>query len=229
MKNVSGQEYQTPRQAADELDISPQTLRAYSGLVGKTTGRADYFHRDQNNGRLYSAQNIADLARVNQIKKEHSKTLKDAISEVFEQQIIKSAEPAESSAATVPATTAATSATPQISSDSLAPILYTLKQLTDQNAEVVTQIHQLKTQLDETNHNYEHLLKAIEVRNTASANAASQSVANSSAAVAPSAASATSTASQAPKPASASSLSMASSSAITAPKKSFWAKFFGRD
>ena len=70
MKNVSGQEYQTPRQAADELDISPQTLRAYSGLVEKTTGRADYFHRDQNNGRLYSAQNIADLSRVNKIKKE---------------------------------------------------------------------------------------------------------------------------------------------------------------
>ncbi|MFD1318935.1 hypothetical protein [Loigolactobacillus zhaoyuanensis] len=228
MKNVSGQEYQTPRQAADTLDISPQTLRAYSGLVEKTTGRTDYFQRDQNNGRLYSAQNITDLAQVNQIKKEHSKTLKDAISEVFEQQIIKSAEAADSTAATLP-TAAATSATPQVSDDSLAPILYTLKQLTDQNAQVVTQIQQLKEQLDETNHNYEHLVKAIEVRNT-SMDVASQAAATSSAAVVSSAASATSnTTSQAAKPNSASSLSMASSSAITVPKKSFWSRLFNHD
>ncbi|MFD0896760.1 hypothetical protein [Loigolactobacillus binensis] len=228
MKNVSGQEYQTPRQAADELAISPQTLRAYSGLVEKTTGRADYFHRDQNNGRLYSAQNIKDLAQVNQIKKEHSKTLKDAISEVFEQQIIKSAASAATSAATTLPTAAAASATPQVSDDNLAPILYTLKQLTNQNAEVVTQIHQLKEQLDTTNSNYEQLLKAIKIRNTA-ASAASQAAA-SSAVIAPSAASATSVASsQNNRPTSSSSLSMASSSAITSPKKSFWARLFGRD
>ncbi|MFC6169056.1 helix-turn-helix domain-containing protein [Loigolactobacillus jiayinensis] len=227
MKNVSGQEYQTPRQAADELDISPQTLRAYSGLVEKTTGHTDYFHRDQNNGRLYSTQNIKDLAQVNQIKKEHSKTLKDAISEVFEQQIINSDDAAETSAASLPATSA-TSAAPQVAGeDSLAPILYTLKQLTDQNAQVVTQIHQLKEQLDQTNNNYEHLLKAIEVHNTAASNQAV--AATSSAAIAPSAASATSTASQANKSSSASSLSMASSSAITAPKKSFWARLFSHD
>lgn len=191
MKNVSGQEYQTPRQAADALAISPQTLRAYSALIEKTTGRPDYFQRDQNNGRLYSAQNIKDLAQVNQIKKEHNKTLKDAISQVFEQQIIKSAANKKETAAKLPKQTAAKSV-PQSSNDSLAPILYTLKQLTKQNSEMMTQLQEFKTQLNHTDDKYDQLLSAINQRNEAAsstvASATAVSQKNQAAAAAASAA-----------------------------------------
>lgn len=170
MKNVQGEEYQTPRQTADQLGISPQTLRAYSGLVEKVTQRADFFHRDQNNGRLYSAQNIADLKQVNAIKKEHNKTLNDAIREVFDQQIVKEEQPADEPApetatdkANATQAVVAAHGTQQVAgNDSLAPILYTLKQLSDQNNDVVDQIKKMQAQLAETNDKYEQLVKALE-------------------------------------------------------------------
>lgn len=170
MKNVQGEEYQTPRQTADQLGISPQTLRAYSGLVEKVTQRADFFHRDQNNGRLYSAKNIADLKQVNAIKKEHNKTLNDAIREVFDQQIVKEDQPEEQTAPETAtdkanATQAVVAAhdNQQIAgNDGLAPILYTLKQLSDQNNDVVDQIKKMQAQLAETNDKYEQLVKALE-------------------------------------------------------------------
>lgn len=170
MKNVQGEEYQTPRQTADQLGISPQTLRAYSGLVEKVTQRADFFHRDQNNGRLYSAQNLADLKRVNAIKKEHNKTLNDAIREVFDQQIIKdkqaddmpTPDTAADKANATQAVVAAQNNQQVASNDGLAPILYTLKQLSDQNNDVIDQIKKMQAQLDETNDKYAQLVKALE-------------------------------------------------------------------
>ncbi len=220
MKNVAGQEYQTPRQTADQLDISPQTLRSYSGLVEKVTHRTDYFHRDQNNGRLYSAQNITDLAQVNIIKKEHNKTLKNAISEVFGQQIISEA-PTSSTAtpakSTLPAEASAATPDNSTDNDNLAPVLYTLKQLSDQNTEVVGQLKKLQEQLDETNDKYEHLLKAIEVRKSTTSSEATTTA--NSAATTPANTEANN------KPRTLADMQTQS----TETKKGFWSRLFSRD
>ncbi|KRL62791.1 hypothetical protein [Lactobacillus psittaci] len=72
-----------PSTAAEELKISVATLRKYSLLVEKTTGRDDYYQRTAQRARLYTQQNIEDLKAFHKLAKTSDLTLSEAARQVF--------------------------------------------------------------------------------------------------------------------------------------------------
>lgn len=73
----------TPREAAAKLGISVATLRKYSLIVEKVTGKHDYFERTKQKTRLYSDQNVADLHASKELSAKGNLTLKEAAQQVF--------------------------------------------------------------------------------------------------------------------------------------------------
>lgn len=68
-------------EAAKQLGVSEATLRKYSQIVEKVTANPAYFSHVKN-ARRYSAENLADLKKMQEMNKE-GKTLDQAAQELF--------------------------------------------------------------------------------------------------------------------------------------------------
>lgn len=68
-------------EAAKQLGVSEATLRKYSQIVEKVTANPAYFSHVKN-ARRYSAENLADLKKMQEMNKE-GKTLEQAAQELF--------------------------------------------------------------------------------------------------------------------------------------------------
>ena len=75
-------EYITPKDASKELGVATQTLRKYANLFDKVSEK-DYFHRDSQNARIYSNNDIAALKRMLEISKDDNETLENSVSKVL--------------------------------------------------------------------------------------------------------------------------------------------------
>lgn len=77
-------EYITPKDAAEQLGVATQTLRKYANLFDKVSER-DYFHRDSQNARIYSNNDITAIKRMLEVSKTANETLENAVSTVIEE------------------------------------------------------------------------------------------------------------------------------------------------
>ncbi|BDR59880.1 transcriptional regulator [Lactobacillus xylocopicola] len=77
------EELTAPAATAKELQISVATLRKYSLIVERVTGKADYYVRTKQKARLYSKQDLQDLKDFHQLAQEHGLTLQEAAQQVF--------------------------------------------------------------------------------------------------------------------------------------------------
>lgn len=75
-------EYITPKDAAKNLGIATETLRKYANLFDKVSGK-DYFHRDSQNARIYSNDDITVLKRMIKINKSSNVTLETSVNKVL--------------------------------------------------------------------------------------------------------------------------------------------------
>lgn len=80
--NHEFQEYKTPGQVASLIGVSVPTLRKYSLMIEKATN-GHYFERNQQNTRLYTVQNIADLRELTKLSKNPDMTLQEVIAQLF--------------------------------------------------------------------------------------------------------------------------------------------------
>lgn len=83
MKQVQGTEYQSVKDTAAILGISPETLRGYSNQIEKVAGDSRYFERSKAGSRLYTEKQINDLKAMIELKQNGNETLSSAISSVF--------------------------------------------------------------------------------------------------------------------------------------------------
>ena len=77
-------EYITPKDAAEQLGLATQTLRKYANLFDKVS-ETDYFHRDSQNARIYSNNDITAIKRMLEVSKTANETLENAVSTVIEE------------------------------------------------------------------------------------------------------------------------------------------------
>lgn len=77
-------EYITPKDAAEQLGVATQTLRKYANLFDKVS-ETDYFHRDSQNARIYSNNDITAIKRMLEVSKTANETLENAVSTVIEE------------------------------------------------------------------------------------------------------------------------------------------------
>lgn len=75
-------EYITPKDAAEQLGVATQTLRKYANLFDKVSEK-DYFHRDSQNARIYSNNDLEAIKRMLEISKTANETLENAVSAVI--------------------------------------------------------------------------------------------------------------------------------------------------
>lgn len=80
---MDNKELFAPAATAKELKISVATLRKYSLIVEKVTGKNDYYQRTKQKARLYSKQNIADLKAFHQLARTRGLTLQEAAQQIF--------------------------------------------------------------------------------------------------------------------------------------------------
>lgn len=85
-------EFMTPRETAKKLGIATETLRKYANLFDKVAER-DYFKRDNQNGRIYSHDDITHLKRVIKLKESAGETLENAVVKILTQESITDATP----------------------------------------------------------------------------------------------------------------------------------------
>lgn len=77
------EELTAPAATAKKLHISVATLRKYSLVVEKATGKRDYYARTKQNARLYSKQDVQDLADFHRLARENGLTLHEAAQQIF--------------------------------------------------------------------------------------------------------------------------------------------------
>ena len=77
------EELTAPSATAKKLHISVATLRKYSLIVEKVTGKTDYYARTKQNARLYSKQDVQDLRDFHQLARDNGLTLQEAAQQVF--------------------------------------------------------------------------------------------------------------------------------------------------
>ncbi|MBI0120958.1 MerR family transcriptional regulator [Lactobacillus sp. M0398] len=77
------EELTAPSATAKKLHISVATLRKYSLIVEKVTGKTDYYARTKQNARLYSKQDVQDLEDFHQLAQDNGLTLQEAAQQVF--------------------------------------------------------------------------------------------------------------------------------------------------
>ena len=77
------EELTAPAATAKRLHISVATLRKYSLIVEKITGKPDYYARTKQNARLYSKQNVRDLEDFHQLAQDNGLTLQEAAQQIF--------------------------------------------------------------------------------------------------------------------------------------------------
>ena len=77
------EELTAPSATAKKLHISVATLRKYSLIVEKVTGKTDYYARTKQNARLYSKQDVQDLEDFHQLARDNGLTLQEAAQQVF--------------------------------------------------------------------------------------------------------------------------------------------------
>lgn len=87
------EELDQPAEAAKKLQISVATLRKYSLIVEKVTGKSDYFQRNKQNARLYHQKDIEDLDAFHKLAKSKGLTLKEAARQIYAVSEKKSPEP----------------------------------------------------------------------------------------------------------------------------------------
>ncbi|MDH5100836.1 MerR family transcriptional regulator [Lactobacillus kefiranofaciens] len=77
------EELAAPKAAAKELGISVATLRKYSLIVERVTGKADYFARTKQKARLYHQKDIDDLKAFHRLSKNSGLTLQEAARQIY--------------------------------------------------------------------------------------------------------------------------------------------------
>ena len=77
------EELTAPSATAKHLHISVATLRKYSLIVEKVTGKPDYYARTKQNARLYSKQDVQDLEDFHKLAQDNGLTLQEAAQQVF--------------------------------------------------------------------------------------------------------------------------------------------------
>ena len=77
------EELTAPSATAKYLHISVATLRKYSLIVEKVTGKPDYYARTKQNARLYSKQDVQDLEDFHKLAQDNGLTLQEAAQQVF--------------------------------------------------------------------------------------------------------------------------------------------------
>ncbi|WP_125565941.1 hypothetical protein [Companilactobacillus insicii] len=83
MSRAKSSKFLTPAKAAEGLGISVATLRKYSLIVAHTTGNTDYFERNSQNNRLYTAKNIEDFKQMVELGHRPKMTLDSAAKQIF--------------------------------------------------------------------------------------------------------------------------------------------------
>lgn len=77
------EELTAPAATAKKLHISVATLRKYSLIVERVTGRPDYYPRTKQKARLYSKQDVQDLQDFHKLAQENGLTLQEAAQQIF--------------------------------------------------------------------------------------------------------------------------------------------------
>ena len=77
------EELAAPKAAAQALGISVATLRKYSLIVEKVTGKIDYFARTKQKARLYHQKDIDDLKAFHRLSKNSGLTLQEAARQIY--------------------------------------------------------------------------------------------------------------------------------------------------
>lgn len=72
-----------PAATAKELQISVATLRKYSLIIEKVTGKPNYYARTRQKARLYSQKDIQDLKDFHKLSHENGLTLQEAAQQIF--------------------------------------------------------------------------------------------------------------------------------------------------
>jgi DNA-binding transcriptional MerR regulator len=77
------EELTAPAATAKKLHVSVATLRKYSLIVERVTGRPDYYPRTKQKARLYSKQDVQDLQDFHKLAQENGLTLQEAAQQIF--------------------------------------------------------------------------------------------------------------------------------------------------
>ena len=77
------EELTAPAATAKELKISVPTLRKYSLIVEKVTGKPDYYERTKQKARLYSKKDLQDLKDFHKLAQDNGLTLQEAAQQIF--------------------------------------------------------------------------------------------------------------------------------------------------
>lgn len=73
-----------PKEAAEEIEIAPATLRKYSQIIEEVIENNNFFQRTDQNIRTYSQSNIQLLKKVGQVSKEENKPVKVIVQRLWE-------------------------------------------------------------------------------------------------------------------------------------------------
>ncbi|WEV43527.1 transcriptional regulator [Lactobacillus sp. ESL0684] len=139
------EELTAPAATAKQLQISVATLRKYSLIVERITGKSDYYVRNKQKARLYSKQDVQDLDDFHQLAKNNGLTLEEAARQIF----------AVSDEPKTPARKAEAGQEDLVSSPEIVKVLDTLQQtISQQNAA----IKDLQTQLSRIEEQNQDLL-----------------------------------------------------------------------
>lgn len=77
------EELLAPGATARQLHISVATLRKYSLIVERITGKSDYYARNKQRARLYSKQDVQDLDDFHKLAQNNGLTLQEAARQIY--------------------------------------------------------------------------------------------------------------------------------------------------
>lgn len=77
-------EFITPKEMAKELEVAPETLRKYVNLFDKLSEK-DFFKRDNQNARIYTAEDKVLLKRFVELKEMPSETVESAVQKLVDE------------------------------------------------------------------------------------------------------------------------------------------------
>ncbi|MDF7672826.1 transcriptional regulator [Lactobacillus sp. ESL0701] len=77
------EELLAPSATARQLHISVATLRKYSLIVERITGKSDYYARNKQRARLYSKQDVQDLDDFHKLAQNNGLTLQEAARQIY--------------------------------------------------------------------------------------------------------------------------------------------------
>ncbi|WEV37124.1 transcriptional regulator [Lactobacillus sp. ESL0677] len=77
------EELTAPAATARQLHVSVATLRKYSLIVERITGKPDYYARTKQKARLYSKQDVQDLDDFHKLAQNNGLTLQEAARQVY--------------------------------------------------------------------------------------------------------------------------------------------------